>query len=387
MISTNLKSLFLLITLILISHQSSAQPHTTLVAPLKKDVTTSLPTIILNSDEHYVIDLSAAFSWWRCPSRHHPTVGCFTSGCIQATYLFSTYCSLLPPPSTSTPCTCIVTPVNPIAKSCEIAQLTSRNFTLSSTNNAKITLNDTYLSCASRSIFSSFPRGALGLASLSLAPLSLPSQFTSFLGVSNKFALCLPSSTVGNGVAFFGNGPYKLRSRATFNVSDLLSYTQLIRNPKSADYFIGINAIIIGGKSILLSPYEGIKLSTVVPYTILRTDVYKPVVEFFTDGMKGVPRAKKAAPFTICYNASFDVPRIDLQFDDAKNWTMYRANSMKKVGDSACLAFLDGGETTEHKIVIGSYQMEDNFLLFDIDQSRLGFTSSLNSNKISCSNF
>lgn len=386
MTSINLKNLFLL-PLILIFHQSSAQPHTTLVAPLKKDATTSLSTIILNSDEHYVVDLSAAFSWRRCPSRSHPTVACFTSECIQATYLPSSYCSLLPPPSTTTPCTCMVTPINPIAKSCEIAQLTSRNFTLSSTYNDQITLNDIYLSCASQSIFSSFPRGALGLASLSLAPLSLPSQFSSFLGVGTKFALCLPSSNLGNGVAFFGNGPYKLRSRATFNVSSLLSYTQLLRNPKSADYFIGINAITIGGKSILFSPFEGIKLSTVVPYTILRTDVYKPVVEFFTNAMKGVPRAQKATPFTICYNSSFDVPRIDLEFDDAKNWTMYKANSMKKVGDSACLAFLDGGETAEYKVVIGSYQMEDNFLLFDIDQSRLGFSSSLHSNKITCSNF
>lgn len=399
MMFINLRNLFLLF-LILISYESSAQPYTTLVAPLKKDTTTSLYTIILNSGERYVIDLSAPFSWRRCPSRHHPTVACFSTECFQAQYLLSPSCTLSSASSTS-PCTCMVTPVNPITKSCALAQLTSKNLTVSWTDGAnptaKIILSDIYLSCASLSLFKSLPRGVVGLASLSLAPLSLPSQFSPpFLGVSRKFAICLPSTSLGNGVVFFGDGPYNLLPPTNFDASSLLSYTPLLRNPKTADYFIGIKALSIGGNSIPMSPFEGIKLCTVLPYTTLRTDIYKLFIKFFTKAMKGIPQAKKVKPFTTCYNASaigfsrvgLHVPQIDLEFANGKNWTIYGANSMKQVGgDSACLAFLDGGKTAEYKIVMGSFQMEDNLLLFDLDQSRLGFSSSLYFERVTCSNF
>lgn len=47
---------------------------------------------------------------------------------------------------------------------------------------------------------------------------------------------------------------------------------------------------------------------------------------------------------------------------------------MKQVSDGvACLAVVDGGETAE----IGSHQLQGNFLLFDFERSRLGFSSTL----------
>ncbi|KAI3469523.1 hypothetical protein Pfo_026186 [Paulownia fortunei] len=393
---TNLFGLFL----ILISYEASAQPYTTLVAPLKKDTATSLYTITLNSQKRYVVDLSAPFSWQRCPLHHHPPVACMSTECFQAQYLLSPSCPLSYSTSAS-PCTCMVTPINPRTKSCALAQLTSTNLTISWTDGpsptAKITFKDIYLSCAPASLFLSLPRGVSGLASLSLAPLALPSQFSPpFLGVSRKFAICLPSTSLGNGVIFFGDGPYNLLPPTNFDVSSLLSYTPLLRNPKSADYFIGIKALSISGNSIAMSPYEGIKLSTVVPYTTLRTDIYELFLKFFTKAMKGIPRMKEVKPFSTCFKASamgfsrvgLHVPQIDLEFANGKNWTIYGANSMKQVGgDSACLAFLDGGKTAEYSIVIGSFQMEDNFLLFDLDQSRLGFSSSLYFERITCGNF
>ncbi|KAH6816480.1 hypothetical protein C2S51_021300 [Perilla frutescens var. frutescens] len=392
-------NLFLL-SLFLIFNESTAQPHTTLVAPLNKDTATSLYTILLNSGDRYVVDIAAPFSWRRCPSRGHPTVACFTTECFQATYLPSP----CPPPPTSskTPCKCIVSPQNPITQSCAFDQLTSINLTLSwapsgANPTADIASTYIYLSCAPKSLFQSLPRGVVGLSSLSLAPLSLPSQLSDrFPRLSRKFAMCLPSSSSRNGVIFFGNASYDLDPRMELDASSLLSYTPLLTNPKSAAYGIGIKALSIGPNSIPMSPFEAIGLSTVVPYTTLVTDVFKVFVEFFAEAMKGVPRVKSVKPFTTCYKASaigfdrvgFHVPQIDLEFDNGKNWTIFGANSMVGVGgDTACLAFLDGGTTAELKIVIGAFQMQDNLLVFDLDQLRFGFSSSLLFERMTCSNF
>lgn len=398
----NLKNLIFLFVILIFSCEASAQTHTTLVAPLKKDAATSLYTMTLSSDQRYAVDLSAPFSWRRCSSHHHhPTVACMSTECFQAQYLLSPTCDLpITTPPDQIPCSCTVTPVNPRTKSCASAQLTTGNLTLSWSDGAnptaEITLNHTYLSCAPQALFHSLPKGVVGLASLSLAPLSFPSQFSSVLGLSRKFAICLPSTSSGNGVVFFGDGPYNLLPPTSFDATSFLSYTPLLRNPKTADYFIGIKALSVGGESIAMSPSEGIKLSAFVAYTTLRTDIYKLFLKFFMKAMKGIPLTKKARPFSTCFNASeigfsrvgLRVPQIDLEFADGKNWTIYGTNSMKQVGgDSACFAFLDGGRNPEHSIVIGSFQMEDNLLLFDLDQSRLGFSSSLLFERITCGNF
>ncbi|KAI6683730.1 hypothetical protein NL676_029643 [Syzygium grande] len=55
--------------------------------------------------------------------------------------------------------------------------------------------------------------------------------------------------------------------------------------------------------------------------------------------------------------------------------------------DVACLAFVDGGKAAEHAVAIGSYQMEDNFLVFDLAQSTFGFSSSLLGYTTTCANF
>lgn len=208
--------------------------------------------------------------------------------------------------------------------------------------------------------------------------------------------MCLPSTSSRNGVVFFGNASYNLDPRMELDASSLLSYTPLLTNPKSVRYGIGIKALSIGANKIPMSPFEAIGLSTVVPYTTLVTDVFKVFIEFFAEAMKGVPRVKSVKPFSTCYKASaigfdrvgFHVPRIDLEFENGKNWSVFGANSMVRVGgDTACLAFLDGGTTADLKIAIGAFQMQDNLLVFDLDQLRFGFSSSLLFERMTCSNF
>ncbi|XP_057771802.1 chitinase CLP-like [Salvia miltiorrhiza] len=375
MLTIKMINLFLLSLLSI----SSAQPLPKLLASLNKDPTTSLYTMLLNSKDPYVVDIAAPFSWRRCPSVPRPAVFCFTAECTQAQYLPSP----CPPPPTSIaiPCKCMVTPRNPRTGSCEPAQLTYTNLTVQGSH---FIMSDIYLSCAPNPLFKSLPKGVVGLASLSLAPLSLQNQFSGRLPrLTRGFAMCLPSTSSRNGVISFGNETHHL-----------LSYTPLLTNPKNADYAIGIKGLSVGTSSVsAMSPLEGIRLSTVVPYTTLATDLYTKFVEVFEEGMKGVPKMKSVEPFTACYEASAvvdgaRVPRIDLEFDGGKNWTILGANSMKRVsGDTACLAFVDGGAAAALKIVIGAFQMEDNLLVFDLDRSRLGFSSSLLVEGMSCSNF
>ncbi|XP_039162754.1 probable aspartic proteinase GIP2 [Eucalyptus grandis] len=365
------------------SHVSAFPPYKTLVAPITKDTTTSLYTTTLNFHENYLVDLGAPFSWYSCQYKH-PPVTCKAAPCMSA----RSYLSPLCPPSSSSSnnrCqNCITTPVNPLTKTCALSDLTYKNVALYVTNGghptSSITLNDIYMSCAPGYLLKSLPSGTTGLASLSWASLALSTQLTPpRLGITKKFAMCLPSVSNGKGTLFFGNGPYLFRSPALVDVSRYLSYTPLVKNPKSSDYYIGLNGISVAGKAVRFPRNAfsidsfgrgGTKLSTVLPYTVLRSDVY--------DALSGSSR----------WPPSTFLKRESLQVASGKDWTISGANSMKQVSkDVACLAFVDGGKAAEQAVAIGSYQMEDNFLVFDLAQSTLGFSSSLLGYATTCANF
>ncbi|GJT99363.1 basic 7S globulin-like protein [Tanacetum coccineum] len=115
----------------------------------------------------------------------------------------------------------------------------------------------------------------------------------------------------------------------------------------------------------------------------------------FSKVTKPIPRAKPVTPFGLCFKSftngtgvSLKVPNIDFSLQEGKKWSISTANSIKQVTDDvACLAFVDGGTTSEHAIVIGTFQFEDNFLMFDLENSTFGFSSSLLSKQTSCANF
>lgn len=170
------------------------------------------------------------------------------------------------------------------------------------------------------------------------------------------------------------------------------------------DYYIDVRSICINGEpaSFLQRMLEfdslghgGVKLSTVALYTMLRSPVYRPFLKLFAWSTRGIPRAQKVKPFDLCLNMSalgstrvgLPVPWIDIVLENGRNWMIIGANSMKQVSnDVACLAFVDGGERAEQAMVVGSYQMENNFLLFDLVGQKLGFSSLLLFRQTTCSN-
>ncbi|KAG4178952.1 hypothetical protein ERO13_A10G076400v2 [Gossypium hirsutum] len=251
------------------------------------------------------------------------------------------------------------------------------------------------------------------MAGLGRTKISMPSQFAAAFSFPRKFAVCLSSSSGSNGVVIFGDGPYNFLPN--IDVSKSLIYTPLILNPvstssasfqgdPSADYFIGVNGITVNNKPVsfnktLLSINKegqgGTKISTVTPYTVMQTSIYRAVVNAFIKQTSKDARVPAVAPFSACYNAKSlgstrvgpAVPQIDLLLPNKVVWRIFGANSLVQVNkDVLCLGFVDGGQEPTTSIVIGGHQIEDNLLQIDLAASKLGFSSSLLFRQ-TCSNF
>ncbi|CAH1412590.1 unnamed protein product [Lactuca virosa] len=415
----------ILLLLAFISHEPEAVAQSQ-VAPVTKhtDLATPLYSVQLmitswvNRDIFYknlLIDIDAPFTWYNCTvdwnsliyNRNCPTcpapVSCQEYQCTNVRTSSSYESpSCLPETNSSTlpgggDCTCPVNVVNPINGTCGQALLNFDEFTFRGSDGKNplpeyLVRSQLNAACAPLTMFESFPANVTGVMAFSKSQYAFPAyQFQPF---TKTFGLCLPSSLSAHGVMFSGNGPYYLLPNSDVDLRSLLSYIPLLSYPDSFGYFIGVKSVVVKERSIDVSN-STTKLSTIEPYTILRTDIYKQMVQMISIATMGILRVWPVAPFGLCLknqigrsHVSLLVPDIVLKLEDGKKWIISSSNSMKQVKKNvACLAFVDGGATSEHGIVIGTFQMEDNFLMFDLDNSSLGFSSSLLSNKTSCANF
>lgn len=272
--------------------------------------------------------------------------------------------------------------------------------------------------CAEPYLLQDLASGVTGMAGLGRTNISLPSQFSAAFRFDRKFAICLSSSTVSNGVMSFGNGPSNIMLPGGVDISNSLIYTPLFINPvstassyfgneSSSDYFVEVKSIRVNGKAIRIDSkllsidnqgFGGTKISTVYPYMIMATSIHNAVVQAFANEMPNIPRVKPVPPFDLCYNSNRigrtsrvgpDVPHIDLVFQSRKvYWRIFGANSMVKVSkDVLCLGIVNIGTKPRTSIVIGGHFIEDNLLQFDLPHSRLGFSNSLLLRNTACSNF
>ncbi|KAI3803249.1 hypothetical protein L1987_31398 [Smallanthus sonchifolius] len=162
----------------------------------------------------------------------------------------------------------------------------------------------------------------------------------------------------------------------------LLNYDDLIVNPNAAcapsSSFASFPANVTGVMAFSSSPYA-------FPH------IYNGVVKRFSKVTKRIPPAKPVAPFGLCYSTSttgLKVPDINFILPDGKKWIVSTANSIKQItNEVACLTFVDGGAISEPAILIGTFQFEDNFLEFDLENWTLGFSSLLLRKQTSCVNF
>ncbi|KAD4179664.1 hypothetical protein E3N88_28255 [Mikania micrantha] len=393
---------------------SQSSRFNTSVIPVTKDANTSLHKFSI-----FLIDLDAPFTWRDCVVRR-PNIACgLEEGCRfplscrnrlckEAHIYTNPSCPSLNITAKYGCSICPVTPLNPISNSCKLSQLTTDllRFDVTDGRNPYSTFDFSFglpfvVSCAPSSLLRSFPKGVHGVAAFSWSGLALPRQLSFPPLRADKFALCLPSSPLAQGVAFLGDGPFYFTPSPNLDLRTILSYTPLIRkSSKSLGYYIKINRISIKGKQTIDLPLpiesKSVKLSTVVPYTTLRSDVYKALVTAFSKASKSIPRVNAVKPFSLCLKASairpvrggFRVPNIDIETQGKKVWTISGDNSMKLAGNgAACFAFVDGGSAMKDAIVIGTFQMENNFLFFDLQNKKLGFSSSLLIRGTPCSSF
>ncbi|KAL6508831.1 hypothetical protein OROHE_021390 [Orobanche hederae] len=430
----SLLQLILVVVLSFMSHEHEAiaawlPSYTSYVFPVNKhtDATRPLYSIQIMTQyvnmqflhENFLIDIDAPFIWhdcilqWNiypgsCPDNTLCTspVSCEEYQCtdVRTTYSYENPNSSCPPVTNSSTlpgwgyCACPVNIVNPVTGSCGQALLNYDDFSVN-TSNGRHPFNDFSIAspnaaCAPPSLFQSFPANVTGVMALSSSPYAFPAYL--YQPLKRIIALCLPSTLSAPGVLLYGNGPYYLLPQSDVDVRSLLSYTPLLKHPDSFGYFIGVNAIVIKKKSIDVPANTSTKLSTIESYTTLRTDIYNRVVRRFSLVTKHIRRAKPVAPFGLCFSTtpatrvmnSLKVPDIDLRLRDGKRWTISEANSIKQITkDVACLALVGGGAMSEPAIVIGTFQFEDNFVVFDLENSTFGFSSSLLRRKTSCASF
>ncbi|KAI3803255.1 hypothetical protein L1987_31404 [Smallanthus sonchifolius] len=418
----------ILMVLSLIPRESIAQyppPYTSFFAPLHKHTDADNPlysvqimTAYINMQfvhSNFLIDIDAPFTWhncivqWNmyqgsCPDNVLCTspVSCDEYLCteVRTSYSYkSPYCPQVK--NTTSPegyCTCLFNVMNMINEQCSQVLLNYDTFFVN-TSNGRNPVPGFYAAfsnaaCAPSSSFQSFPENVTGVMAFSSSPYAFPVSLDQ-PPLKRTFSLCFPSSTSAPGILFYGNGPYFLLPQSNVDVRTLLSYTPLLKHPDSFGYFIGVDSIVIKKRSIDVPGNTTTKLSTLEPYTALRTYIYNRVVRRFSMVTKRLAPASPVAPFGLCFSTftngtkvNLKVPDIEFNLQDGKKWAISTANSMKQVTqDVACLAFVDGGATSEHSIVIGTFQFEDNFLLFDLENSNFGFSSSLLRKQTSCASF
>ncbi|PUZ53077.1 hypothetical protein GQ55_5G024300 [Panicum hallii var. hallii] len=362
--------------------------------PVAKHAATSLYTIPVRDGANHVIDLAGPLLWSTCASDHLPAkFSCGDPVCKLA--------NAYPPPGcreAGQPCKqqCKAYPYNPITGQCAAASLIHTRL-VANTTDGKNPLRQVSVravaACAPRKLLARLPRDAAGVAGLAASGLALPAQVAASQRVASKFMLCLPRRD--EGVAIFGGGPLFLLPESA--IGDF-TYTTLLSKRGSSSYYLPVKAVAVGKARVPL-PRDalatgGVVLGTTAPYTALRADVYRPLVDAFDKALtrewNNTRRVAAVAPFELCYDSKtlpgptrigWLVPDIDLVLEGGKtNWTFSGLSSMVDVNNFAasCLGFVEmkpekGGYGGAPAVVIGGFQMENHVLQFDLERRRLGF--------------
>ena len=412
------------------SNGANYKPHAFHLPIRKDDVTLQYYTSFEVGPTQFivdaVIDLGAPFLWFNCDDGYNSTsynpVHCGSTKCKTAKGIGCLGCNGTPRPG-CTNNTCSMYSYNPFDNSLRSGGLGKDNIYVYETDGRSVLLQINVpgfpFVCADSGSLDGLAKGAKGILGLGRTQIALPMQLANAFELKRKFALCVPSSSQsGLGDIFIGGGPYYLLPY-TKNVLELLITTPLIINPVSTapiysegdpsdEYFIGVKSIKIDGqivefKTSLLSidkkGVSGTKISTINPYTILHTSIYKDVIKDFVKkaASRKITRVASVAPFGACFSSKTIastmtgpvVPTIDLVLQSKSvYWRIYGANSMVKVKENVlCLGFVDGGSKPRTSIVIGGHQLEDNMLEFDLASSKLGFSSSLLLHNTNCSHY
>lgn len=371
-------------------------------------------------DVKLALDLGGQYTWVDCEtgyvSSSYKPADCRETACKLAKSGCTWTCFGTPKPGCNNH-TCTVFPYNDFISTSTIGEVAQDVVLVHTTNGASFgpvaAIPNFIFACAPTSLLDKLSTGTIGVAGLGRGNLGMPSLFATAFRFPRTFAICLASK----GFAIFGNTPYNFLP-SNVDYSKYLTYTPLFLNPvstagaytkgdKSNDYFLNVSSIQINKTPVPITPtlltihrdgHGGAKLSTVQPYTVLETSIYKAFISTFKNAAAPIKPVSPVAPFGLCYHTkSFQdtylgpaVPQVDLILHESGvKWFIYGSNSMVQVGNGVmCLGFIDAGvERPRTSIVVGAYQLDQHLLQFDLGKSRLGFSVSMRSLRSSCSNF
>ncbi|KAG7551200.1 Xylanase inhibitor C-terminal [Arabidopsis thaliana x Arabidopsis arenosa] len=341
--------LFSLVFLYLANTSHSLAKFQSFLHPIYKDKSTNIYSIPLSigsstSSEEFVLDLNGAAPLLQnCATAaksttYHP-IKCGSTRCKYANPNF-------PCPNN------VITKKRTVCRSSDNARLFRDTVPLLYTFNGVYTMDSEKSSSLTLTCSDGAPTLKQRTVGLANTHLSIPSQLISMYKLPQKMALCLPST----------------------------------EGDKSGEYLIDVKSIQIGGKTVPIL-YGTTKISTLAPYTVLQTSIYKALLTAFTENAK-IAIAPAVKPFGACFhsNGGRGEPVIDLMLRGGAKWRIYGSNSLVKVNKNVvCLGFVDGGVKPKNPIVIGGFQMEDNLVEFDLEASKFSFSSSLLLHNTSCS--
>ncbi|RLN23393.1 basic 7S globulin 2-like [Panicum miliaceum] len=375
-----------------------------LVTAITKDAATKLYTAPLKDSRPLVLDLSGPLICYHPPDCPHTGYGKpdeedrFRCKCTAHPYnpfagksatgdLTRTTLSANATDGKNPMHPCTAHPYNPFAGKSATGDLTRTALSANGTD-GKNPLRPVSLtavaSCAPPSHLAKLPAGAVGVAGLAASRVALPAQVARTQGVASRFMLCLPRT--GAGVAIFGGGPLFLMTSTSPPAEvgvDLatLTRTPLLSKRGSSSYYLPVKAIAVD-KARLQLPLAtgGVVLSTRAPYTALRPDVYRPLVDAFDKALTAKWNSRK-----LCYDSKtlpgptligWLIPDIDLMLEGGKNWTFIAgSNTMVDVNNftAACFGFVEmkpekGGFGGAPAMEIGGFQMENHVLQFDLEK-------------------
>ncbi|GAB4855523.1 hypothetical protein Ancab_024142 [Ancistrocladus abbreviatus] len=349
-----------------------------LLLPVRRDVATGLHRVVLSRTPAlsipYVIDLSSPILWGNCAEEYasstYQALGCQSEICSRA----------------SASClnrTCGLTIVSPWSRQqapCELVQDVLSVPVLGSSLGQVATVQPFTFGCAPSVLLErGFSQEIRGVAGFGPSPIALPYQFASHFGYQHSFSLCLAPSSLESGAVFFGSAPSSI---------PFVGQTPLILGRQN-EYCIGVRSIRIGGVAVQLQAsllQEGFLqalLSTTDTYMVLESSIYQVVVQTFVSQLQSLRQVEAIAPFGLCFDhASLGslqaIPSIDLRLQSEKVWTLAAANLLVSPQPGvSCLAAVDGGLSPIAPLVLGTTQLENYLLQFDLQSQLLRFSSPL----------
>ncbi|KAL3538058.1 hypothetical protein ACH5RR_001424 [Cinchona calisaya] len=387
-----------------------------LVFPVRKDPSTSLHVAYILKrtplvKKPFLVDLNGKYLWVNCEKNYSSSTytapSCHSTHCSRAGIHYCHKCSFN---ITRPGChnnSCFVLTKNPLTRRNAIAELAQDVLSIQSTQGSKsgppVRVPNFLFACAPSSLLKRpIPKTVQGVAGFGHSPLALPLQLASHFGFSPVFALCLSPSIKKYGVIFIGNGPYVIRP-GLIDISRPIVYTPLTIGSQG-EYFILVRLIKINNKPLRLKSasfsesktFLRTTISTTTQYTSFEHSLFKIFTKFFLKQLSGrVVLVKPVTPFEVCFNSNFstsnktgpEVPKIDFVLQNRNSWICGANSIVRAQPNLYCLAFVNGGSNAKASILIGTHQLENNLLQFDLARSRLGFTSSLLLRETSCGNF